>query len=239
MKILSIIKSVFCFFLIVASYQMSVAQFDAGADFVSRYLWRGQLLASGSALQPWVSYSKGSDNTSFEIGAWGSYGLSNGNDGTEADLYVSLTTGPVTFTLTDYFFPSDNPFAEDAASDGYFKYGDATGHVFEIGGSFDGTDEIPVSFGIYYNFAGADDDNSIYTKLALAASENIEVYLEGGNGWYSLEDDGEEDKFALVSLGLTYSKEIQISEKFSLPVFGTFAMNPNLDKPFIVFGISL
>jgi hypothetical protein len=239
MKILSTIKTSFLFVLVFATYQTSMAQFDAGADFVSRYLWRGQLLANGAALQPWVSYSSGNDKTSFEIGAWGSYGLSNGNDGTEADLYVSLTTGPVTFTLTDYFFPNDNQFAGQDASDGYFKYGEGTNHVFEIGASFDGTDQVPVSLGIYYNFAGADSDNSIYTKLAYSASDNVEVYLEGGNGWYSLEDDGEDDQFSLVSIGLTYSKELQISEKFALPVFGTIAMNPNLDKPFIVFGISL
>ena len=239
MKILPIIKKIFPLFILSLTFISAHAQLDVGADIVSRYLWRGQLLANGSALQPWVSYSTGSDNISFEIGAWGSYGLSNGNDGTEADLYMSLTTGPVTFTLTDYFFPTDNAFTGADANDNYFSYKkDVTGHVFEIAGSFDGTDNIPVSLGIYYNFSGADAENSIYTKLAYAASDNLEIYLEGGNGWYSFEEEDKDDTYTLVGLGITYSKEIVISDKFSLPIFGTFAVNPNLEKPYIVFGVS-
>jgi len=225
-------------FLFVTVPMMAFSQFDVGADLVNRYLWRGQLLANGPAIQPWVSFSTG-DKVGFEIGAWGSYGTASGNDGTEADLYVSLTTGALTFTLTDYFFPTDNPFAEESANDNYLDYGSGTGHVWEFGASIAQMGKVPLSFSAYFNFAGADDDHSAYSKLAYSATDNLEVYLEGGHGWYTLDKEGEKDKFALIGIGLTFSKEIQITEKFSLPVFGTFAVNPNLERPYIVFGISL
>jgi len=214
------------------------SQFDVGADLVSRYLWRGQLLANGPAIQPYVSFSTG-DKVGIEIGAWGSYGTASGNDGTEADLYVSLTTGSLTFTLTDYFFPSDNPFADEDANDEYLDYGSGTGHVWEIGASIDQMGKVPLSLGVYYNFAGADDDNSIYCRLGYMASDNLELHVEAGHGWYTLDSEGEKDKFDITCVGLTYTKEIPITEKFSIPIFGTFAVNPNLEKPYIIFGISL
>ena len=34
------------------------------------------------------------------------------------------------------------------------------------------------------------------------------------------------------------SREIQISDSFALPVFGSFIINPEADTAFLVFGIS-
>ena len=34
------------------------------------------------------------------------------------------------------------------------------------------------------------------------------------------------------------SKDIQISENYSLPVFGSFILNPEAETAFLVFGIS-
>jgi hypothetical protein len=34
------------------------------------------------------------------------------------------------------------------------------------------------------------------------------------------------------------SKEIQISDSFALPVFGSFILNPDAEAAFLVFGVS-
>ncbi|MGD8362675.1 MAG: hypothetical protein PVJ04_14700, partial [Gemmatimonadota bacterium] len=50
--------------------------------------------------------------------------------------------------------------------------------------------------------------------------------------------DGTED-FAFINLGLTAAKELAITSQFSLPVFGSFIINPNVDIAYFVVGISL
>ena len=46
------------------------------------------------------------------------------------------------------------------------------------------------------------------------------------------------DGFAVTSLSLTASKEIAITDKFSLPVFGQVTFNPAKEDVFLVFGFS-
>lgn len=206
------------------------SQVDLGADFVSRYLWRGQLLATGPAIQPSFSYTGGS----FEIGAWGSYGLSNGFDGTEADIYISFSASSFTATITDYYFPSDRTGAD---FDNYFDYNESTtGHVLEAMLSYE-CESVPINFTVAYDFYGADTEDSFYAKIGYSLSDNTELFAEGGNGWYSFENSAN-DSFGFVGIGLTHTKEIKITESYSLPLFATVAINPDSEKLFIVFGMS-
>jgi len=52
-------------------------------------------------------------------------------------------------------------------------------------------------------------------------------------GFYGQENAG------LVNLGLTLSKEIQISDKYSLPVSASLITNPEAGNIFMVFAVSL
>ena len=219
---------------ILGSSEMQ-AQFDGGADFASRYLWRGQLLSSGPVIQPYVSFTTSRENINFEIGAWGSYSfattvLPDGTetDGSEADLYFSLGVGGFSFGLTDYFFPSDEAFA---VNNDYFDYDT---HVFEFNAGYDG----PVSIGFNYNLSGdvggdGEDLNSIYTEIGFGVADNVDLFAAFGNGWYTDDED-----FGVVGLGLTVSKELTISESFAIPAYATFAINPKIEKIFIVFGMT-
>ena len=47
------------------------------------------------------------------------------------------------------------------------------------------------------------------------------------------------ENFNVVNFGITASIEIKISEHFSLPIFGTYILNPNQDQGHFVFGISI
>jgi len=62
--------------------------------------------------------------------------------------------------------------------------------------------------------------------------------LGGGTGAYYLYGENSDD-FGIVNLGITLAKEIQITDKFSLPVSGSLITNPTAESIFIVFGISL
>lgn len=205
---------------------------SAGADLVSSYIWRGTD-CGGVSIQPSLSVSyKG-----FSIGAWGSVSV-NKEDTKELDLIVNYSVGGLSLGVTDYwFFPSD-----ETAQVGYFKYGaHNTQHVFEVNAGYD--------FGVMgiswnTNFAGADYYNadgkrSYSTYIALTApfrlgglDWNAEVGLTPWEGLYA-------DKFNVTNLSLKASKEIGITEQFSLPLFAQLVFNPYSQGAHFVVGLSL
>ncbi|MCD4834146.1 MAG: hypothetical protein K8R31_10150 [Bacteroidales bacterium] len=243
---------------------------SVGADFVSRYIWRGVNLGGSSpSVQPYVEFGFGSDDHSFAIGAWGAYSLSGTQTGQEADLYLTYTLRELfSLTVTDYFFPD-----ETTGRNKYFNYNmdwdkinsgeeDQTGHVVEAAISFNGTEKIPVSLMFAMNIWGADsrkykdesgvmipEDKIVMSKylelgystdvkgvaldvFAGMALNNPEIAKGEPTGFYGQEAAG------VINLGFTLSKEIQITENYSLPVFGSLITNPEAENIFMVFGIS-
>ena len=53
-----------------------------------------------------------------------------------------------------------------------------------------------------------------------------------GDEWYAHGGSG------IVNMSFSGSKEIQISDSFALPVFGSFILNPDAEAAFLVFGVS-
>jgi hypothetical protein len=47
------------------------------------------------------------------------------------------------------------------------------------------------------------------------------------------------DRFAFINLSLTASKDIQVTDSFSIPVFAQLAVNPYTKNAYLVFGITL
>lgn len=207
---------------------------DVGSDFVSRYVWRGTDFGNSPSIQPYLSYSIGG----FEIGTWGSVSM-NGADMQEVDLYASYTFVKDMFSVgvIDYFFPSSM-----VTMNRYFDYSEsATGHIFEGSLSFNGTEKVPLSFSAFYNFYGADKDNSWYFELGYNGSckyvdFNVFAGATTGKGIYLTPGS---DGFSVVNVGLGVSKEIQITEKWALPVFGQLITNPQAQNIFLVFGFSI
>jgi len=62
------------------------------------------------------------------------------------------------------------------------------------------------------------------------------VFFGGGTGAYYLYNN--EDSFGIVNIGLKLSKGIRITEKYSLPIYGSLIFNPHAQRVFVVFGIS-
>lgn len=243
---------------------------SVGADFVSRYIWRGVNLGGASpSIQPYVEYGFGSTDHAFAVGAWGAYSVSGVQTGQEADLYLSYTLKEMfSLTFTDYFFPD-----ETVSRNKYFNYNmdwdkinsgeeAQTGHVVEAAISFNGTDKIPVSLMFAMNIWGADSrkykedagvmvpqDKIVMSKylelgystdvkgvavnvLAGMAFDNPEIAKGEPEGFYGQRAAG------IINLGFSLSKEIQITENYSLPVFGSLITNPEAENIFMVFGIS-
>ena len=216
---------------------------SVSCDMMSRYVWRGSDFGASPSIQPGIEFS----NSGFTIGTWGAYAL-NLNGVQEADLYIGYTFKDVfSLTVTDYFFP------EETASYQYFDYNSSTtGHILETTLSFKGTDKIPLSVLIASNVWGADARKmntdgtvgniqySTYAELGYSY-KNLNAFIgfnltnpdeyHGESGFYG-------DAVGVVNLGLTAIKNIEITDKFSLPLSVSLITNPQAGKIYLLAGFS-
>ena len=205
-------------------------------DIVSQYIWRGQDLG-GVSLQPTLGLAyKG-----LSLSAWGNVGLANPDDTKELDLTLAYTIGGFNIGITDYWFNAgldpDNR---------YFMYkAHSTNHVCEANIGYD--------FGFaslqwFTNFAGNDGLNkngkrayssyfeaTVPFKLAsvdwAATAGAVPYATDFYNGWTS--------GFAVTNVALKASKDMKITDTFSVPVFAQVAANPCTQNAYLVLGFTL
>ena len=193
---------------VIAQEKVKKSSFTTGADFMSRYIWRGVNLGGSSpSIQPYLEFGFGSENHSFAIGAWGAYSTSGSQTGQEADIYITYTLNEsFSFTLTDYFFPD-----ETAGRNDYFNRNmdwakinsgskDQTGHVVEAAVAFNGVEEFPISIMFAMNIWGADSRKYIEQSGSMIPDDKITMskYLEFG--YSTAYNDLSLDIFAGLSL---------------------------------------
>ena len=221
----------------------SFAQLGLGADVMSRYVWRGYDFGESLSIQPFLDYTAEFEGGSVTVGTWASYSVGTDFGGAnEHDLYISASVGPVSFGVTDYYFPSLGAADDDGDFD-FFDYENA--HLIEPFVSFDGTKTIPVSLYAAAIVFGNGDLNS-------SGDQNISTYLEAS---YALPLDEVElglalgvvpmesafyltDGFAVVNVTLSATREIALSDEFALPVMVGYTLNPELERTYLVFGVS-
>ena len=206
--------------IVVMFSGVAKADWSVGADVVSRYVWRGTQFGDGVAAQPWLSYTF--PGIGVEVGAWGSYDLSD-DDENEVDLYVTVPLGEnFSFTVTDYFFPS-------GGDDNYFDWSDDGGHVIELGAGFEASN---FSLMGAVNVSG-DDDNSVYVEAGYTFCDNdictASLFAGAGDGQYTNGSDAAGD-FDLVNVGVTASKDIFTA---------SYIVNPDLETSWLVLGVTL
>ena len=220
---------------LVPSTMMAQDKVEAsvGADLVSGYIWRGQDLG-GVSIQP----SLGITYKGFSLGAWGSVGFES-TDTKEFDLTLGYSTGGFSVSVTDYWFNTQT------ATNKYFQYGaHSTAHVFE---AQVGYDFGPLTVNWYTNFAGADgvkeNGKRAYSSyLALSAPFKL-----GGLDWtvdlgmvpwettfYNDYTSG----FCVSDVSIGASKEIKITDSFSLPAFAKVTANPRTEGAYFTFGLN-
>lgn len=204
------------------------------SDFVNEYIWRGQKLGD-VAVQPTLGVSyKG-----LSLTAWGSYGLTNPDDTKEFDLTLGYTIGGLNIGITDYWFSTGlDPEGR------YFKYdAHGTNHVFEAN---IGYDFGPVALQWYTNFAGNDGTNkdgkraySSYVEATIPFSlASIDWTATAGAVPFATTSYGTSG-FAVTTLSLRATKDIRVSDSFSIPIFGQVVANPCSQKAYLVLGFTL
>jgi hypothetical protein len=200
---------------------------STGADLVSGYYWRGQNLG-GVSIQPTISVAK----KGFSLTAWGSVGFDK-LDTRELDFTAGYTVGNLSLAVTDYYF---SPVK-------YFNYAShSTSHVYEatIGYNFG-----PLALSWNTNFAGSDyykkDGDRAYSTYIEASAPfklgdtnfKAEIGCTPWDGAYTTRTD----KFAVNNIAVTASKELKITDSFSIPAFAKVAINPETEGAYFVFGL--
>ncbi|MCC8089590.1 MAG: hypothetical protein LIO79_10090 [Rikenellaceae bacterium] len=204
-------------------------EITAGADVVSSYVWRG-VYQSGFSVQPEL----GIGYKGLYFGAWGSTGL---KDFKEFDLAVSYEIAGFLFGVTDYWWEGQG-----------MKYGDyKDSHHFEgtIGYTFG--EKFPLSISWSTFFAGGDKDKdgdraySTYIELSYPFTfKGVDFDVAVGMApWESITYLPTDNKgFQVCNIALTAYKDIVISDRYALPVFVGFSLNPAMNDVNLVFGIS-
>ena len=200
-------------------------------DVVSSYIWRGQDLGS-TAIQPTL----GVGYKGLSLMAWGSYGLVNPADTKEFDLTLAYSTGGFNIGVTDYWFntPEERYFLYDA---------NKTSHVFEANVGYDFG---AASIQWFTNFAGNDGVNkdgkraySSYLELSAPFKlASVDWSATVGAVPFATDFYGV-DGFAVTNLALKATKDIKVTDSFSIPVFAQVAANPSTQKAYLVFGFTL
>ena len=220
----------------VTAYAQDTIEATISGDVVSSYIWRGQDLGNVS-IQPTLGVSyKG-----LSLSAWGNVGLSNSEDTKELDLTLAYSNGGFNIGITDYW-TNDGGDPEGR----YFKYNaHGTNHVFEANVGYD--------FGFaslqwFTNFAGNDGTNkdgkraySSYFEVNVpfqlatvdwtATAGAIPYATSFYNGWTS--------GFAVTNVALKATKDIKVTDSFSIPIFGQVVANPCSQKAYLVLGFTL
>lgn len=211
-----------------------------GADFVSRYVWRGSDFGESFSVQP--ALTMGFEG--LEAGAWGSYSLSaDGASSNELDLWAAYTfrtpsAGSFSVAFTDYYFPY--PGAAEEGMD-FFNYnnGGEGAHWLEPAAAYSGPSSFPITV-----FVGMmlhnDPDQSLYAEVGypISLDSEVEIGLSAGASLIRSDFYGTEG-FAFLALGLSGTKALKITDSFSVPISVTYILNPNAKTGFLVFGISV
>ncbi len=221
-RLRSLFAAVFITIFVGTSLNLQTAEaqeISPGVDLYSTYVWRG-VAYSGPSVQPYVEFSSGG----FALGAWGSQGIDgsfvDGSNGfQEMDLYTSYSFDfGLSLGVTDYYYPGTEYFDEDS-------------HAFELNGGFS-SGGLSIS-GNYIFAGGGSAGDDVYFELGYSGG-GADIFVGGGDGWHSSDTD-----FAIVNIGIGTSKEIQITDSFSLPVSGAVILNPDTEQLYILAGISL
>lgn len=219
-------------FLVMFTAAYSSAQeINVGADLVNRYIWRGLDIANSPSLQPSINVSQ----YGFEIGFWGAYTLTNDVSASdEIDGWFAYTICPsfgnLTLLVTDYYFPNSG------SKLGNFKNGGGA-HTLEGAVSYSG----PFSALVAYNFYN-DPGKNIYLEIGYPLQFNnisVDLFIGATTGSNKNPNYYGADKFSVINTGIKVSKEIKITEDYTLPVFSSLIVNPRLSIAHLVFGISL
>ena len=203
----------------------------AKADFVSDYIWRGAYQNSGFSVQPTLGLSYGN----LSLSAWGSQRLTKTDGAQEFDINLSYTISGLGITVTDYWWNGIT-----------MPYGDYKhDHHFEGTLAYNFGENFPLTLSWSTMFAGGDDnkDGDRAYSTYINASYNIacpaEITLTPSVGFTPWKGMYDADGAAFTDIALKASKNINITDNFSLPLFVQAIVSPSFDKTYLIAGLSI
>jgi hypothetical protein len=209
---------------------------SAGADIVSKYVWRGVDQGAGASIQPaWGLSYKG-----FSLGAWGSVSVANPGP-YEFDLSLGYAIGGFSIGVTDYYW--------NGAGNSFFAY-HADNHLIEGNLAFSFGEKFPLTLSWNTFFAGnmdkdADGKQQYSTYIEAAYDFSLGgldcTAAIGAAPWDSfawLVPANEKTGFQISAISLTGSKKLDITPTFSVPLFVQCIFSPATDAAHLVIGFS-
>jgi uncharacterized protein (TIGR02001 family) len=202
-----------------------------GVDLFSRYVWRGSDIGDSPSIQPALSMA----GYGFELGAWSAYPFSSeSSDDDEIDFWLSyareLNNGvSVTLIVTDYYYPNSG-----------IGFSKADAHTLETGLSVTGVKGFPITVSGYVNVSN-DDGHNTYFELDYPASvDDIDLRFffgfAGGSeknpAYYGTEG------INVINMGISATRDMEITERFTLPLTGSMIYNPRAEVAYVVVGVS-
>ncbi|QZT37142.1 hypothetical protein K5X82_18200 [Halosquirtibacter xylanolyticus] len=207
---------VLCLILIGYTARAQDNGLSVSGTFMNRYIWRGNDYGNSPVVQPAITFKYGW----FQLGAWGSYALTNQVSATEADLWTSINiTTNTTLILTDYYFPT-----EPGTEGSYFS---KSSHTFEIG-LIQSIKNFTLS--AYYETNG----NRTFYGEAKYTWKNTDFFV--GTSGAKFDKLGE---LVVTNIGIVHTKKVKISDHFDMPIMGAIILNPHTEQIYLTFGFSI
>lgn len=230
--------------------------YDAGAELVSSYIWRGQY-NGGLSLQPDLEIGYDGSHSSLRIGAWGNIGASDWmfkkdqGDGTgytkfmpEIDIVGSFTVCGLSVGFNHYYYCDGTSFFNwKSVADIDAEGGTST---TEVWAGYNFNHFFGSKAGAYINWYTTVAGGDLVYDEAGDPKRAWSSYLEIGYE-YCIEDAGVtlgaqvgmspwksdlygNDKFAVTNVSLKINKDWEF-EHMTLSLFGQGTVNPNgIDK---------
>ena len=214
-------KKLFIICLLILSSIISYSQegdTHFNANVTSNFIWRGQNLSNKISVQPIIHFTKADSLWTNEIGTFSSFSL----DGSykEVDLYYKVSYKSLYLMVTDYMLNVDD----------VFNYSDSTNNIIETSLGYFFKFPLTLSYNIFiWGWDKDENDNQLYSSYIEASYliKNINIFC-GVNPYKSFYADD----LAIVNVGLTLSKDININTSYSIPVSTTLMLNPDSKKLF-------
>lgn len=222
----------FCWitFVHVTLSAQNKVEVSLGADIVSKYVWRGFDQGSGASVQPTLGFTyKG-----VSLSAWGSTSITD-LEPKEIDIALGYSIGGFGVTVTDYWWSGENKHY------GYYK----DNHYFEGALSYHFGEKFPLAISVATMFAGGDKDTKgdqnfstyLHAMYDIACPADITLTPSIGVTTQSYLYTGDK-KSGITDISLKASKDIKVTDRFSIPVFAQFTVSPVMDKTYLIFGLS-
>ena len=205
---------------------------EAGADFMSNYIWRGNKLGNFS-WQPYVAISYGR----FSFDAWGSTGFKD-TELLELDLTLAYKHKGLKLSVSDFWFTLPGNGVK------YFDYSATTPHVYQAEAAYDFG---PFSLNWATIFAGNDgiraNGNRAYTSYMSAkvpfSVVGCSCVAEVGAALWDTTYMDNVDGFDVCDVSLQAFREFNIADIIRIPLLGKITYNPATDKYFFTIGLCL